>query len=238
MPGSSKVFAQRTVTGTVAGMVVLVFAGTGLGFWLSYGSLHTFAVHAGLRGPEAWAWPACIDLFTAVGEAGVTIAYLRRHVDPAAWAYLILGFGASVTANWLHVEPAWHWLRYAAAPVPPVAAMLALAALLRQVYLLAVARHVALQKAEARERRPVPSPAGQRTRTRQKSGTHGKTVSVSDVEAESEFLDELAAGTVPSIREIRRRLHAGQPRAQEIQIRLRRLAGGMPQPPLQMTQRQ
>ena len=47
-----------------------------------------------------------------------------------------------MTANVLHVDPsALAWTRYAVAAVPPVAAMLALAALLRQVYQMAGHRH-------------------------------------------------------------------------------------------------
>ncbi|HYK67837.1 MAG TPA: DUF2637 domain-containing protein [Streptosporangiaceae bacterium] len=148
MTGHSKALAQRTVTGVVAGMVVAVAAATGVGFWLSYDGLHAFALHAGVSGPEAWAWPASVDLFIAAGEAGVTISALRRHKDRAAWAYLAVGFAASVTANVLHVDPAaLHWTHYAAAAVPPIAAMLALAALMRQTYQLAVDRHVATQRA-------------------------------------------------------------------------------------------
>lgn len=68
----------------------------------------------------------------------MTISALRRAEDWQAWAYLAIGFAASVTANVLHVDPAaLHWTRYAVAAVPPVAAMLALTALLRQVYWLA-----------------------------------------------------------------------------------------------------
>jgi Protein of unknown function (DUF2637) len=53
--------ASRTVTGVIAAMIVATAA---VGFWLSYTGLHDFAVHAGLlHGPEAWAWPASVDLF-------------------------------------------------------------------------------------------------------------------------------------------------------------------------------
>ena len=38
-------------------MVVATAAATLVGFWLSYDGLHAFALHAGLRGAEAWAWP-------------------------------------------------------------------------------------------------------------------------------------------------------------------------------------
>jgi hypothetical protein len=138
MTGQSKTLASRTVTGVIAGMVAATATATAVGFWLSYDGLHVFALRAGLHGPEAWAWPASVDLFILAGEAGVTISALRRHQDWAAWLYLAIGFAASVTANVLHVDPSGlFWIRYAVAAVPPVAAMLALAALLRQVYRLA-----------------------------------------------------------------------------------------------------
>jgi hypothetical protein len=147
--------AARTVTGVVAGMVVITAAATVVGFWLSYSGLHDFAARAGLTGPEAWAWPASVDLFIAAGEAGVTISALRRERDWPAWAYLGLGFAMSVTGNVLHVHPGHlPWPPYAVAAVPPMAAMLALAALLRQAYKLA-----AMARPQPRpRRRPEPKP--------------------------------------------------------------------------------
>jgi hypothetical protein len=140
--------AGRTVTGVMAAMVAATAAATAVGFWLSYNGLHDFAVRAGLSGAEAWAWPASVDLFIVAGEAGVTISALRRERDWGAWAYLALGFAASVTGNVLHVHPGQlPWPPYAVAAVPPMAAMAALAALLRIVYRLATDR---AQKAPAR----------------------------------------------------------------------------------------
>jgi hypothetical protein len=131
--------AARTVTGVMAAMVAATAAATAVGFWLSYNGLHDFAVRAGLSGAEAWAWPASVDLFIVAGEAGVTISALRRERDWGAWAYLALGFAASVTGNVLHVHPGvLPWPPYAVAAVPPMAAMAALAALLRIVYRLAI----------------------------------------------------------------------------------------------------
>lgn len=139
-----RVTPERTVNAVVAAMVAAVAAATAVGFWLSYGGLHDFAVTAGgLTGPEAWAWPASVDLFIVAGEAGVTISALRHDADWMAWCYLALGFAASVTGNVLHVHPGeLSWAKYAVAAVPPVAAMLALAALLRHVYRLALDAHL------------------------------------------------------------------------------------------------
>ena len=152
MNATGKVAAQRAVTGIVVGMVASVTVLTGVGFWLSYAGLHTFDLHAGLRGPEGWAWPASVDLFIISGEAGVTIATLRRETDWVAWVYLGAGFAVSVAANVLHVDIMF-WFKYVAAATPPISAMAALGALMRQIYRIAVDRHVARQKAEAKERK-------------------------------------------------------------------------------------
>lgn len=136
--------AQRVVRGAVIFMAAATIAATVVGFWLSYAGLHAFATHAGLHGAEAWAWPSSVDLFILAGELGITISAISRKRDPLAWVYLLAGFGPSVAFNVLHVATfTLSWSRYAVAAVPPVAAMLALAALMRQVYRLAVEAHLA-----------------------------------------------------------------------------------------------
>jgi hypothetical protein len=125
----------RVVAACYATMASVTVIATGVGFWLSYAGLHSFAVRAGLRGPEAWAWPASVDLFILVGELGITISSLRdsRH-DWRAWVYFGMGAGPSVAFNVLHVTVhALDWARYAVAATPPLAAVLALAALMQQV---------------------------------------------------------------------------------------------------------
>jgi hypothetical protein len=192
--------ADRTVTGVVAGMVLATASATAVGFWLSYAGLHDFALRAGLHGAEAWAWPASVDLFILAGESGVTVSALRRAEDRAAWLYLAIGFAASVTANVLHVDPAaLGWTRYAVAAAPPVAAMLALAALLRQVYRLAAADVPG---------EPEPAPAA----------LNGHASAAAEL-----FGDQLADGRVPSIRAIRSGLSIGQDRASQVQRHLRTL---------------
>ena len=154
--------AHRVVRGAVGFMAVTTVAATVVGFWLSYAGLHSFALRSGLQGAEAWAWPASVDLFILAGELGITISAIRHVSDPLAWGYLLAGFGPSVVFNVLHVAavtPAWG--RYAVAAVPPVAAMLALAALMRQVYRLAVEAHLAAgpesTPASGPESGPVPA---------------------------------------------------------------------------------
>ncbi len=105
----------------------------------------------------------------------------------------------------LHVDPAaLSWIRYAVAAVPPVAAaMLALAALLRQVCRLA--EHAALEQPAA----PHPAASG---------NGHGAPEGGKEA-------TELAAGELPSVRRVQREMHLGQPRAQQVRSYLEVLAG-------------
>jgi hypothetical protein len=54
------------------------------------------------------------------------------------------------------------------------------------------------------------------------SGAHGD-VSV-QAQAAAAFADEIAVGSVPSVRTIRARLHVGQPRAQRVRAHLTALS--------------
>lgn len=130
-------------------MAVVTVIATGIGFWLSYAGLHAFDTRAGLRGPEAWAWPSSVDLFILAGELGITISALRDgRTDWHAWVYFFAGCGPSVTFNVLHVAlHAPGWGKYAVAATPPVAAVLALAALMQQV----ISLPEALRHMQARE---------------------------------------------------------------------------------------
>ncbi len=229
---SDKIIAARTVTGVIAGMVIATATATAVGFWLSYDGLHVFALRAGLLGAEAWAWPASVDLFILAGEAGVTISALRRRPDSAAWVYLGIGFAASVMANVLHVDPAGlFWTRYAVAAVPPVAAMLALAALLRQAYRLATEPVPVAVPESAPAAHPVSGsavngrarPSASASRTRARSQKRTRSAPVDNDAAEREFMSELALGALPSIRQIRTRLHVGQDRAKQLREHLEAL---------------
>jgi hypothetical protein len=126
--------AVRSVNACYALMAIVTVVATAVGFWLSYAGLHSFAVRAGLSGPEAWAWPSSVDLFILAGELGITISTLRDgKTDWRAWVYFGAGAGPSVAFNVLHVLHIVVWAKYAVAATPPVAAVLALAALMQQV---------------------------------------------------------------------------------------------------------
>lgn len=133
--------AVRVVAACYALMAAVTVMATAVGFWLSYAGLHSFAVQAGLSGREAWAWPASVDLFILAGELGITISTVRDgHPDWRAWGYFAAGCAPSVTFNVLHVTSSFPaWGKYAVAATPPVAAVLALAALMQQVISLPAA---------------------------------------------------------------------------------------------------
>jgi Protein of unknown function (DUF2637) len=133
--------AVRAVSACYALMAAVTILATAVGFWLSYAGLHSFAVRAGLSGPEAWAWPSSVDLFILAGELGITISTLRDgHPDWRAWGYFAAGCAPSVMFNVLHVTVhAPGWGKYAVAATPPLAAVLALAALMQQVISLPAA---------------------------------------------------------------------------------------------------
>jgi|HubBroStandDraft_6_1064221.scaffolds.fasta_scaffold00062_18 hypothetical protein len=132
---TSDSIAVRAVSACYALMAAVTVIATAVGFWLSYAGLHSFAARAGLSGPEAWAWPSSVDLFILAGELGITISVLRDgKTDWRAWMYFAAGAGPSVGFNVLHVTvTAPGWGKYAVAATPPVAAVLALAALMQQV---------------------------------------------------------------------------------------------------------
>jgi hypothetical protein len=72
----------------------------------SYAGLYDWAVHHRLGGWQARSWPAEIDVFLAVGELALYVAYLdgwpaRQRVWP--WATALIGLAVSVAGNVGHV---------------------------------------------------------------------------------------------------------------------------------------
>jgi len=73
----------------------------------SYAGLYDWAVHHRLGGWQAMSWPAEIDVFLAVGELALYVAYLdgwpgRRRLWP--WATALIGLAVSVAGNIGHVQ--------------------------------------------------------------------------------------------------------------------------------------
>lgn len=122
----------RQTLASGAGLVTITL--TAAAFWLSYEHLHDVADANGLDGARAWAWPGTVDLFIVAGELLILRAALRGRAD---WfAYLLTGVGSlgSIALNVAGVGTGADPLEYIVAAVPPVAALLAFAAVMRQVH--------------------------------------------------------------------------------------------------------
>ena len=73
----------------------------------SYAGLYEWAVHHRLAGWQAKSWPAEIDVFLAVGELALYVAYLdawpvRQRIWP--WATALAGLAVSVAGNVGHIQ--------------------------------------------------------------------------------------------------------------------------------------
>ncbi|MDT0455542.1 DUF2637 domain-containing protein [Streptomyces sp. DSM 41527] len=153
-PGTSTRVEDRS-TGVNAGStpvdigyVIAVLAGaltallTAAAFWLSYEHLQEVAARHGMADATArsWAWPATVDLFIVIGELLILRASLAHRVD--GWAILLTaaGSGGSIALNVAGVGDHAQGLDYVVAAVPPVAALLAFGALMRQVHAYLAAR--------------------------------------------------------------------------------------------------
>lgn len=122
--------------GLAIGAAVIITAITGIAFWLSYHHLHDVAARNGLGmdPARAWAWPAVLDLFYLAGELLILRASYLRSVDPWAIALTAVGAVGSIGLNVAGVGAHAGLLEYVVAAVPPVAALLAFGALMRQLH--------------------------------------------------------------------------------------------------------
>src|SRR5690348_7067188 len=73
----------------------------------SYAGLYDWAVHHRLSGWQAKSWPAEIDVFLAVGELALYVAYLdgwpaRHRIWP--WATALIGLAVSIAGNIGHIQ--------------------------------------------------------------------------------------------------------------------------------------
>lgn len=74
----------------------------------SYAGLYGWAVHHRLSGWQAKSWPAEIDVFLAVGELALYVAYLdgwpaRQRIWP--WITALTGLAVSIAGNIGHIQP-------------------------------------------------------------------------------------------------------------------------------------
>jgi hypothetical protein len=128
--------AATSGLGLAVGAAVIITGITGIAFWLSYHHLHDVAEAHGLGADpaRAWAWPAVLDLFYLAGELLILRASYLRTVDPWAIALTAIGALGSIGLNVAGVGPDAPALEYTVAAVPPVAALLAFGALMRQLH--------------------------------------------------------------------------------------------------------
>lgn len=146
--------------GLAIGAAVIITAITGIAFWLSYHHLHDVAARNGLGmdPARAWAWPAVLDLFYLAGELLILRASYLRTVDYWAIALTAVGAVGSIGLNVAGVGPDAAPLEYVVAAVPPVAALLAFGALMRQLHVWFARRAETTQVAPVVTVEQVPVP--------------------------------------------------------------------------------
>lgn len=116
---------------TLAGIATVLL--TVASFGLSYTHLAHVAQSYGMGSVAGWVWPATIDSFIIVGELLVLRASLRGGRDWFAYTLTVIGSLGSVALNVAGVGAHMLVMNYVVAAVPPVAALLAFAALMRGV---------------------------------------------------------------------------------------------------------
>jgi hypothetical protein len=87
------------------GMIAILASANALAH--SYAGLYDWAIHHRLSGWQAKSWPAEIDVFLAVGELALYVAYLdgwaaRQRIWP--WATALTGLTVSVAGNVGHIQ--------------------------------------------------------------------------------------------------------------------------------------
>ncbi|MCQ4044651.1 DUF2637 domain-containing protein [Streptantibioticus rubrisoli] len=130
---STPVTVEGAITGLAGALTVVL---TAAAFWLSYEHLQEVAARHGMgdAAVRSWAWPATVDLFIVIGELLILRASLARRVDGWAVALASIGSGGSIALNVAGVGAQAQPMDYVVAAVPPVAALLAFGALMRQVH--------------------------------------------------------------------------------------------------------
>lgn len=231
----------RYVTVTLMGLAVLV--ATGDGFAQSYAGLYRWAIEHGLHGWKADSFPLLVDLFVAVGEMGLFLLAIDGHrlrKSLMSWVDLLVpmlvaasGWGASLVFN---IGSARHVFSFeATAAVPPLASMIGLLVLLRTLH-----RYVAQADAPA-----APAPLALAAAPDDSPGDDAlddvpaatlawlrgedevRVPAVPDphqVQAASVFGEQVRAGQVPSVREIKKRLRLGTDNARQVRTYLAELA--------------
>lgn len=139
-PAASQGAAERYALIAAGIVIVALTAGA---FCLSYAHLADVAGQHGLGGSPVrrWAWPATLDAFIVAGELLMLRAGLRQVTDRWAIAVTAIGSVGSIALNVAGVSGTREtgdvpFLDYVVAAVPPAAAMVAFAVLMRQIHQL------------------------------------------------------------------------------------------------------
>jgi hypothetical protein len=226
---------QRRIA--LAVITVLVIAASAASFAESYRGLYLWAHHHGLTGIWAAAWPLQVDTFIAVGELALFVALVdqwKPRARASAWAVTLAGLAVSVAGNIGHVTSHAVTARGTAA-IPPLAAAAALAVGLGVLKRVVDMRHRAQPQPQAAPQpQPQAAPAkAQAAPAKTVSGKQRAPVArtsrsrapVTPEHAQAHFAEELAAGTIPSLRAVRSELHVGTDRARELRTHLASLNG-------------
>jgi hypothetical protein len=97
----------RTRRAALLSIGVIAIAASANALAHSYAGLYDWALHHRLGGWQAMSWPAEIDVFLAVGELALYVAYLdgwpaRQRMWP--WATALTGLAVSVAGNIGHIQ--------------------------------------------------------------------------------------------------------------------------------------
>jgi Protein of unknown function (DUF2637) len=193
---------------------VLVAAASLVSFAESYRALLDWAGHHGLHGGWAVLWPVQLDTFIAVGELALFVAMADRWPGRSrvfAWLVVSVGLAASVAGNVGHIAGHDVASKMTAA-VPPLAAAAAL------TVGLGVLKRVVARKTSAQSR-----PAGGEVTQPDYALAVPASLNGHGHQAAELFAAELGRGEIPSVRRVRREMHLGQPKAQQVQSYLRSL---------------
>jgi hypothetical protein len=208
-------------------IAVLVSAASAASFAESYRGLFLWAVRHGLRGVWAAGFPLQVDVFIAVGELALFVVLADRWAARsrvAAWAVTVAGLVVSVAGNVGHVAGSDLASR-ATAAVPPLAAAAALVVglgVLKRVVASRPGLYDAIDLLTYCSPWDAPEPGA--SVPQPGALANGHSAPEGGREATEIYAAGLSRGELPSIRQVQREMHLGQPRAQQVRSYLELLA--------------
>ncbi len=193
--------ADRVITWATVAAVATVGLAAAV---LSYRHQFELAAGHGESALTAKLLPISIDGLLLAGTLAVLDAS-RRQTGHAWAARITVGLGVAMTvwANVVH-GLGYGWTGIIISGWPPVALIAAIEVLARMI-------------------RPSPAPGAGALHPA--ASVNGHSVPEGGREAAERFAAELSAGDVPSLRQVQREMHLGQPRAREVRSYLSALGG-------------